>query len=121
MIDLWGRSNRDEFIECKYWKVSKYSSDNVISYDNVPDGFFFVKEIVAFSENNQIIGNVFLTPQFNITLESHDDLTNLGVNDIVLYNDKKFRVDSIQKTVVKKQRMFLENGYSNVYYITLRG
>lgn len=121
MIDLWGKSSRDEFERCTYWKVKENDyHNNQIVYERNPDGFFFAKEINSYTNNNQVLADAFLTEEINITLESHDDLSNLKTNDLVLYDGEVFRVDSIQKVTVKKQRMLMDHSLSFTYYISLR-
>ena len=122
MIDLWGKNSRDEFIECEYWSVDDniYSNNDRIIYQNRPTGFFRAKEVNSFVEENQVVGQAFLTKQHNVTLETHDNVSDLKNNDLVKFENLVYRVDSIQKTSVKKQKMFMDKDYSASYFISLR-
>lgn len=121
MIDLWGKNSRDEFIDCQYWKTNEnnYKNDRIV-YENEPSGFFRAKEVNSYAEDNQVIGQAFMVTQYSVTLESHDDLSDLSMNDLVVYEGNIYRVDSCQRTPVKKQKMFMGNSYSNTFFITLR-
>lgn len=121
MIDLWGKNSRDEFIECQYWKVNNedYQNDRIV-YENEPSGFFRAKEVNSYNEDNQVLGEAFMVSQYNVTLESHDDLSDLNVNDLVVYEGNIYRVDSCQRVPIKKQKMFMANSFSNSYFISLR-
>ena len=131
MIDIW-TSRRGNFIECEYWlKEDSVMSENLsdfiknpddeLTYKSEPDGIFFAKEVNAYTQDNQVIAEVFMAKRETITLETSDDISVLKRNDIVRFNDKKYRVDSIQKVPFKNQRQFLANAQSFTYYLSLKG
>lgn len=125
MIDLW-KSRRDMYLECDYWlqdENENYVENNEIVHKKLPVGHFTAKEIAAYSRDSQFLGETFAAPQETITLLTHDKLFGLRENDIVRIrpNEKIYRVDSIQRVPEKKQRFFLQSGYSNSHYIMLRG
>lgn len=121
MIDLWGKSSRDEFLDCIYIKANQSTTVNSkLGYKTVPTGHFRAKIVNSYTEDNQVIGQAFMTQQEIVVLESHDNISDLQLNDKVIVREKEYRVDNIQSVPVKKQLMFMENGYSATYYLTLR-
>ena len=121
MIDLWGKSSRDEFLDCIYIKANQSITVNSkLGYKTVPTGHFRAKIVNSYMEDNQVIGQAFMTRQEIVVLESHDNISDLQLNDKVIVREKEYRVDNIQSVPVKKQLMFMENGYSATYYLTLR-
>jgi hypothetical protein len=131
MLDIW-TSRRGNFIECEYWLKEDYvmdtnlvdfikNPDDEIVYQREPDGVFFAKESGSYTSDNQTIAEAFMVKRESISLETSDDISRLRQNDIVKFNDKKYRVDSIQKVPFKNQRQFLANSQSFTYYLTLKG
>lgn len=131
MLDIW-TSRRGNFIECEYWLKEDFvmdtnlvdfikNPDDELVYQREPDGVFFAKELNAYTQDSQQIGETFMARRETITLETSDDISNLKRNDIVKFNDKRYRVDSIQKVPFKNQRQFLANSQSYTYYLSLKG
>ena len=121
MIDLWGKSSRDEFIDCIYIKKSEATtSNNKLAYQIVPKDHFRAKIVNSYTQDNQAIAQAFLTEQETVVIESHDDLSEIQINDYVIMKQQRYRVDGLQIVPVKKQQMFIDVGHSATYYITLR-
>lgn len=124
MIDLY-KSRRDSYLVCDYWQQDEnedYVENNEIVYKRLPVGHFTAKEVSSYTRETNFLMESFATPQESVTLLTHDKI-NLRENDIVKIrpNEKIYRVDNIQKIPDKKQRFFMQTGYSSSYYIVLRG
>lgn len=123
MIDLWS-SRRDMFIKCEYWsqdrsELDQYSNSKVV-YNSVPTGFFYAKEVNSYSTSNQVIAESYMVEENSITIMTRDDVSNLKRNDIIRFEETIYRVDSIEKEPIKKQRNYMSSGLSFTYYISLR-
>lgn len=125
MIDLW-TSRRKAFLECDYWKQNENEYivfGNQIEYENFPSGFFKAEFVTKINDANQNLENSFLLKETSFTISTYDDVSNLEINDIVRINgeEKKYRVNSINKSPTKKQTQFLIDKVSYQYFINLRG
>ena len=123
MIDLW-TSRRDFFLKCEYWSQNEdenYVSNMEIVHNDMPTGTFRAKEVNSFVVSNGIIGSSFMYEENNVTIETRYDVSDLKRNDLVRIEEKFYRVDSIQKAYVKKQRQFHKGKTSASYFISLRG
>jgi hypothetical protein len=122
MIDLWS-SRRDKFIECKYYSQNEndYVGDDEIAHFDTPTGIFFASEVGPKTSGSQVVAELFMVEEVTAVLKTEDDVSELKKNDIVAYEGKSYRVESVQKTVQNKQRNFLRKAYSATYYISLRG
>lgn len=120
-VDLF-HSRRTYFAECKYWirEESAYisnSSEWVLKH--VPSGSFYAREISPQYNQFGQIGNSFQYNKDGITLESDDDLSELTVGSIILYNGKTWRVDNVQKEIHRKESQFnVEIDYK--YIVSIR-
>lgn len=122
MIDLW-TSRREMFNKCTWWaqvEDSPYVESSRLAYKDIPEGDFYAKEINAVNISNQIVENNFMIEMQSVTLLTTDDISAMKRNDRVLYDNRYWRVDSIQVEKKKKQRQYMTNQYSCVYYLTLR-
>lgn len=122
MIDLWS-SRRDKFIECEYFSQieNDYVEDDEIAHFDVPTGKFYASEVGPKTSSLQVVAELFMVEEVTTVLKTEDDVSDLKKNDIVAYEGKSYRVESVQKTVQNKQRNFLRKAYSATYYISLRG
>ena len=93
-----------EFINIKYSKGKVILKPSNISWDN--EGLY---------------RSTFMYEENNVTIQTNDDVSNLKRNDLVRIENKFYRVDSIQKSYIKKQRQFHRGKTSASYYISLRG
>jgi hypothetical protein len=111
------------FLECYFWSQDEdenFIPTSELAHNQAPTGMFFAKELNAYTEENQLIGNTFLLESNNVQIATYDDVKEIKRNDLVEYNDKVWRVDSIQRIPIKKQRQFMNDG-SNITYLSLRG
>jgi len=122
MIDL-RTSRRDYFLHCAYWNQLEedYITDDRIVYETEPNGFFYAKELSSYNVSSNIIGGVFMAKSVRLTIETRDDVHNLNRNDIVVIDEKPYRVEDIQIAPVKKQRQYGKIANSNSYTISLVG
>lgn len=123
MIDL-KTSRRDYFLHCAYWSQDEneeYINNNEIIHYKDPTGYFYAKELNTYQVSSEIISGIFMAESVSVTIETRDNVRDLKRNDIVVIDNKPYRVDSIQLSPIKKQRQFLRNEYSQVYTIILRG
>lgn len=122
MIDL-KTSRRDYFLHCAYWSQNEeeYIGDDKIVYEKDPTGYFYAKELSSYNISSNVVVGVFMARSVRVTIETKDDVSNLRRNDIVIIDNKIYRVEDIQITPVKKQRQFLRQNNSNIYTISLVG
>ena len=59
-------------------------------------GKFDAKQPKPEAMSKNIIAGVLMTDSYVVTLESYDDLSELEANDIVIFNDDFYRVESCQ-------------------------
>lgn len=122
MLDIY-RGRRGLFAKCTYWSQIRNEDivlNSEIIYEATPSGHFYAKEVSSLTTDNQVLGEVFMFESNNVNLQTTDDISDLKVNDKVVYLDKEYRVDSIQKTAENRQRQF-RTKTSYTYYISLRG
>ena len=123
MIDLW-MSRRDKFIKCKWYKQNEdemFVGLDEIKYYTAPAGMFYAKEMNSYALENQSLGDAFLVDAHNVTLETSDDVGDIDENDLVEYEGKKWRVNSITTKTVNKQRQFRTmKKISKITYLALR-
>ena len=123
MIDLW-QSRRDAFTKVRYWSQidnEDLISNSQIAYNRLPTGTFFAKEISAITGDSQVVGESLMYDEHTVNLYTRDKVENLRINDLVEYEDKLYRVDSIQKNFKMNQRQFMRSQASAEYFISLRG
>lgn len=118
-VDLF-HSRRTAYQECKYWiRNNTISPSSEYVLKNTPSGTFFAKEISPQYNQFNNFANGFSFNKDGITLVSDDDLHEITVGSIVLYNNKAWNVDNVQKEVHRKETEFnIEVDYK--YYLTLR-
>lgn len=120
-VDLF-HSRRTSFAECKYWIRDERDRIGTASewiLKHTPSGTFYAREISPqYNQFNQV-GNGFAFDRNGITLESDDDLTEITVGSVVLYNGKAWWVDNIQKEIHRKESQFnVDIDYK--YILTIR-
>lgn len=122
MIDL-KTSRRDYFLHCAYWSQNEeeYIGDDKIVYEKDPTGYFYAKELSSYNVSSNVVNGVFMAKSVRVSIETKDDVSKLARNDIVMFDNKIYRVEDIQTIPIKKQRQFMRNSYSNSYTISLVG
>ena len=83
-------------------------------YERSPNGSFMASEINSYDTNNQVVANSFMFDQNFATLQTNDDVSELSINDLVVFDNEVWRVSSISKQKKKKQNQFSKF----VYYKT---
>ena len=114
-------SRRNQFNECWYWCRTEddierdidlttlvYIDDelNEMIYERSPNGSFMASEINSYDTNNQVVANSFMFDQNFATLQTNDDVSELSINDLVVFDNEVWRVSSISKQKKKKQNQF---------------
>lgn len=132
-VDLF-TSRRNHFSKCYYWKKNDreiemnedlYSSISVdeeskeMCYEREPDGWFDANEISNYEEDNQIVGGAFMFDSNISTLVTNDNIPLLGSNDIVVFDNKVWRVTKTARKKRKRQAQFSKD-YSYKTYINLK-
>ena len=110
-FDLF-QSRRNQNEECRWWsrnESEEFEEDELI-YKRVPRGYFYAKEVNPEVQDDNIIAGVFATDKTSVTIMSSDDLSdlynenqNIGNRTLVEYQDKIWRVDSVQKRKARIQ------------------
>ena len=120
-VDLF-HSRRTCFAQCLYWiRDERIQIGNASEWilKHTPSGEFFAKEVSPHYNQFNDIGNGFRFNKDGITLESDDDLSEIVVGSLVLYNGKPWFVDNVQKEIHRKESEFnVDIDYK--YIITLR-
>ena len=120
-VDIF-HSRRTCFAECKYWvRDERTIVGDVTAWilKKTPNGTFYAKEISPHYNQFNQIGNGFAFNKNGITLESDDDLSEISVGCIVLYNGHPWFVENVQKEIHRKESEFnIDIDYK--YIISLR-
>ena len=107
-VDIF-HSRRTCFAECKYW--IRDERDNIGDstqwiLKHTPSGTFYAREITPHYNQHNELGNGYIFDKNGITLECDDDLEELVVGSLILYNGKCWYVDNVQKEVHRKESQF---------------
>ena len=118
-VDIY-HSRRGMYNLCPFWIRNEDGVGNSEEYiyNRKPSGYFYAKEVNAETNNSNIIAGSFMADQHIITLESADWLEDMTENSIVRYNGYLWRVDSVQKTPVRKESEF-SSRISYYWYLQL--
>lgn len=127
-VDMF-TSRRTMFDLCYFWHRREEELDdngivyvdtelNEMIYERSPDGSFYARETNGIDSSNQQVGNSFMFDQSYVSIMTRDNL-DLNQNDIVVFRDKVWRVQSIRKMVIGRQNQFSKkSGYETI--ITLK-
>lgn len=128
-FDLFqSRRNMNEY--CRWWarKESDDTEEDELVYKRVPRGYFHAKEVNAETNDDNLIGGVFMTDKTTVTIVSADDLSDMYneheyVKDKVLveYQGELWRVENVQKRKARIQNSeFANSDYvSHYWYLSL--
>lgn len=112
-------SRRTAFNECYYYKkFTNGVNGNTLMYNDEPAGCFAAEEVNSYSTDSQQVGSL-RTRSEHITLKTLDDISGTEIDDLVLYDDNKWRVTNIQKTKITKENQFMREVHWE-YYISLK-
>lgn len=117
-VDIY-HTRRTNFRVCKYWLPDdKLDRDKVILMKE-PAGIFYAAEVNAINSDFNPIANTFGSNRNIVTLETQDEVNDLKKMSIVLYLNKSWTVDNIQREMHKKETQFGDDIHATTY-INLR-
>ena len=118
LLDIF-TSHRTKFNDCNYYKkINNGMDNNYIEYEDAPSGNFYAEESRAYQENTQIVNGVMLR-SYTVGIKTEDDIKDLEVNDLVEWDDEKWRVTDIQKAKIVKENQFMKEVHYE-YYVSLK-
>lgn len=94
----------DYFDRNKYYKHKIV--DNVVVRDEVCAGVFYSKDVVALSSNKNGLGNDTQYVVNQVVITTRDVVSDLEINDFVLYGGELYRVDNIIADDTNKAKQF---------------
>lgn len=120
-------SRRTLFAKCQWWsqKVVPMADGrpdySKLAYNKNPTGSFYAEETGTLTENARQIGDVRYTAKF-VTLSTTDDIMGkLFKDDVVRYDGRFWRVDSITLQREWRRSQFAKKNREGTKVITLRG
>lgn len=120
-------SRRTSFARCVFWNqktvISKYGSVDysVLSHDNDPSGFFYAEQTNDITEaGRDFAGGVRGTARSVAILTNDDVMGRLFRDDLVRYEGRIWRVESIVLQKEWKRSQFLKINRDGTKIITLR-
>ena len=107
---------------CAYWKrdESGVGNSDVLIYSQNPAGYFYARAITVERDNTSTIQDAFMADSHTVTIESNDDLDDIGVNDLVRYKGKIWRVDMSPQRVLRENKNMLSDVEEYKYILSLR-
>ena len=124
MIDTW-MTRRTNYIKCEWFNQiedEEYVNLNEIRHLPSPAVIFYAKEVSGYSVDNQQFENLWMADSKRVTLTTNDDVKGMKNNDLVKFDGKIWRVDSVQPTPKNTQRQYRNKQYvSNTTLIQLKG
>lgn len=109
---------------CKWWSRNEndeYESDELVM-KKVPSGTFMAKEVSPESDQDNVLGGVFLVERTMTSIKTPDNVFGIKKNDLVMFQNEKWIVLNVQKSKAKIQNTMFANDKhcSHFYYIELR-
>ena len=121
-FDLF-QSRRNYNEPCKWWSRNESDDydEDVYVYKRIPTGTFFAKEVNAETDDNNIIGGIFMIDRDSVTIVSPDNLDGIKDRDWVEYQGNIWRVDSVQKRKARMQNseFVSDRNVSHYWYLSL--
>ena len=118
MIDIY-HSRRTNYRLCKYWNPNDSINRDMVVLKDTPQGIFYAEEVNAITSNANPVANAFMGTRNTITLKTEDKVNDLKKMSIVLYLNKSWVVDDIQREIHKKETQFSDDIHATTY-ISLR-
>lgn len=117
------QSRRNYNEPCKWWSRNEgeeYDED-VLIHKRVPTGTFWAKEISPETDDNNIIGGVFMVDRDAVTIVSPDNLFGIKDRDWVEYQGEIWRIDNVQKRKARMQNseFAADRNVSHYWYLSL--
>lgn len=123
-IDLF-MSHRDCFEECRWWKRNEDNDeipDSELIMQIEPSGIFWAKELQSERNDKGQFGGSLMIDRNRVAIRSPDNLGDLESNDLVLYQDKLWIVESCQRQIHRAGNMQYakDSDVSHYWFISLR-
>ena len=125
-VDVF-RSRRTAFVKCVFWNqktvVSRYGKVDysVLAHDTEPNGFFYAEQTNDITEAaRDYPGNVRGTARTVSILTNDDVMGQIFRDDLVKFEGRIWRVESIALQKEWKRSQFLRINRSGTKVITLR-
>lgn len=103
-IDL-RHSRADKTTRCKYYKRVYDENMTGYSHESIYKGVFYVSDKDVFTTQTLNAGNIKKTQTLG-TVVTHDDVTELEVDDKVVYAGISYIVDSIVRNDANEQKQY---------------
>ena len=107
-VDVY-HSRRTNYALCKYWVRNEKISDaqlNEYVLKTKPQGEFYAKEVNPNYNQENPQANAMMFQKNVITLETNDDINDIKVGNVVMYNGKLWHVEGIQSKLHRKESEF---------------
>ena len=118
LLDIF-TSRRTKFNDCRYFKKIDLGMDtNYLEYEDDPSGIFSAEESRAYQEGVQVVNGVMLKT-YSVGIKTEDDIKDLEINDLVEWDNEKWRVTDIQKAKIVKENQFMKEVHYE-YYVSLK-
>lgn len=119
-INIYG-NHRTYYNKCPYWSCKSKKIDfNTITYNKKPSGVFWAKEKTPRYAKKDIVNERFMVDNNKITLETKDCVDNIKPNYLVQYDDRIWRVSTVQRKKINRRSQFISSR-SYIYTINLEG
>jgi hypothetical protein len=87
-------NSRRDYPDRNIWYKAKYVTNNKLVKDAIPQGVFYSKDVKDFGTQLAQVGNgqvILKTGE----IETNDNVSEMEVNDFVLYDGTLYRVDNV--------------------------
>ena len=118
VIDIY-HTRRTNYRLCKYWNPNDNLNRDKVVLTETPAGIFYAEEVNAITSNFNPVANVFGADKNIVTLKTNDKVNEIVEHSIVLYLNKSWTVDNIQREIHKKETQF-DNDIHATTYISIR-
>lgn len=119
-INIYG-NHRTYYNKCLYWACKvKNTEPNTITSENEPSGTFWAKEKAPRYSKKDIVSESFMLDNNTMVLETKDCVDDMKPNYLVKYDDRIWRVSTIQRKKVNRRNQLISNR-SYIYTINLEG
>ena len=115
-------SRRVNFIECKYWLVSKEEAQKNkedIAYSRIHNGTFEAKFENQMENTMSVIGQTFMFDSNTVSISTQDDIYELKKNCLVEFLGMIWRINNITKIPIRNNFQ-LCNDIKFKYFLELR-
>lgn len=120
-VDLF-TSRRTNFIECKYWLISKEDmgkNKEDLTHNKMYDGTFDAKFENQIENTMSVIGQTFMFDSNTVSISTLDDISDLKKNCLVEFYNLVWRVNDVTRAPIKSDFQ-MSNEIRFKYYMELR-